>query len=268
MSSQPQCRKQIVSLGAGSDTRYFRLKRKRPDVDVLYHELDFAANARTKIARLRSPALVSVAKTLCHIDLLSSDFEVSDRDTRLISPSYQIHPQDLRELAVTRSALSNLDTTLPTLLISECCLVYLTPDHSDAVLQYFTNIFSQSTSLAIVIYEPIRPNDPFGRTMVSNLTARRIQLQTLEKYADLREQKGRLEQFGFKAGSGNGAGAVAVDIDWIWKSWVEEQEKERIDRLEWMDEVEEFVLLAQHYCISYGWRGFEEGRGWRALASP
>ena len=184
LSSKPHRRKQIVSLGAGSDTRYFRLKQKQPDLDVVYHELDFEANSRTKIARIQSSAFVSTAKTLCRVDLQSPDFELSE-GSRLSSPSYHIHPQDLRDLSKGIPALAGIDPTLPTLLISECCLIYLMPEHADSVLQYFTNLFVQSTPLAIVIYEPIRPRDPFGRTMVSNLIARGIQLQTLEKYADL-----------------------------------------------------------------------------------
>ncbi|RMD40394.1 hypothetical protein DV735_g4712, partial [Chaetothyriales sp. CBS 134920] len=129
LSSAPsQQRKQIISLGAGSDTRYFRLVAQHPDID--------------------------------------------------------------RHL---------------------CCLIYLSPDEADAVLEYFCNgggLFHNNNSnaepapLAIVIYEPILPHDAFGRTMVSNLTARGIHLQTLHRYADLRQQKTRLERNGFKKSGG------------------------------------------------------------------
>ena len=80
------------------------------------------------------------------------------------------------------------------------------------------------------------------------------------------QQKERLKERGFMFDQGSGA--EAVDIDWIWKSWIEKQEKERVEGVEWMDEVEEFVLLAQHYCIAYGWRGFDDDEGWRGLAVP
>lgn len=176
-------------MGADSDTRFFKLRRKQSDLDLPYHELDFDANIRSKIARLRSPQFTSTAKFLRQTDLPPSEFEVSDEDSRLTSYAYHIHPQDLRQLAKGKSALTGIDTALPTFFVWECCLIYLTPDHADAVLQYFTSLFSQSTPLAIVVYEPIRPNDSFGRTMASNVTARSIQLQILEKYADLREQR-------------------------------------------------------------------------------
>ncbi|RMZ89546.1 hypothetical protein DV736_g3228, partial [Chaetothyriales sp. CBS 134916] len=251
LASAPPGRKQIISLGAGSDTRYFRLKHKQPNVDLLYHELDFAANTRTKILGLRSAPFAAAVKSLCHIDIRSPVFEITDDGSRLKSPAYNIHPQDLRLLAPGKPALPDIDATLPTLLISECCLIYLNPDHADAVLQYFCNngLFSPSSvPLAIVIYEPIRPNDPFGRTMIRNLTARGIQLQTLHN------------------------GAAAVDIDWVWKTWIGDAEKERVDALEWMDEVEEFVLLARHYCLAFGWRSFVDNNdgahGWKSLPVP
>lgn len=53
LSSKHSRRKQIISLGAGSDTRYFRLKQNQPDLDLAYHEIDFAANTSRKIAQLR-----------------------------------------------------------------------------------------------------------------------------------------------------------------------------------------------------------------------
>lgn len=259
-------RAQIVSLGAGSDTRFFRLRRQRSDLDLIYHELDFPANTRAKIGRLRKPDFVKAAKQLCQVDLDASDVEVTEGGSRLGSPTYCIHPTDLRTLSPGRSPLSDINTTLPTLLISECCLIYLSPDHADAVLESFTTLFPPATPLAIVVYEPIRPFDSFGRTMVRNLTARGIHLQTLEKYADLKEQRQRLEQARFAA---EGGGAEAADVDFIWRQWIDEKEKGRVEGLEWMDEVEEFVLLGKHYCIAWGWRGFDDNdAAWKSLRSP
>jgi O-methyltransferase involved in polyketide biosynthesis len=260
VSAQPFNCVQVISLGAGSDTRFFRLQQQRPDLDLRYHELDFATNTKAKIARLQDPTFNETTKQLS-CDL--TDVEVSADGTQLRSASYYVHAVDLRTLVSKTTPLRDLDTRRPTLLISECCLIYLSPDHADAVLQYFTRQLTRA--LAIVIYEPIRPFDSFGRTMVSNLTARGIQLQTLEKYADLREQRERLEQAGFAA---DGGGAQAADVDFIWREWVNEKEKERIDGLEWMDEVEEFVLLGKHYCVAWGWRGFPDGDVWKALPAP
>lgn len=265
MRSDGQQRKQVISLGAGSDTRYFRLRQGKPTANLSYHEIDFPANTRNKITRLRTPLVAQTLERQIHIDITSADFEVLEDGTRLRSKDYCIHPQDLRQLVPGGTTLPDVDTSLSTLIISECCLIYLPPNEADSAFQYFNNLFDPSVPLAIVLYEPIRPNDSFGRTMVSNLIARGIHLQTLEKYADLKQQRERLLRHGF---GGENGGAGAADIDFIWKHWVGEAEKERVEGLEWMDEVEEFVLLARHYCVAWGWRGFEDVSAWRSLSAP
>jgi [phosphatase 2A protein]-leucine-carboxy methyltransferase len=236
---------------------------------VVYHEIDFESNTRKKIARLRSSPFSHAAKTLASVDTQAPDVVVSEDGTTLTCPDYSIHPRDLRLLPHGKQTLESIDHNLPTLIISECCLIYLPPDDADAVLRYFSNLFPATTPLAIVIYEPIRPHDSFGKTMVSNLLSRGIQLQTLEKYAGLEEQRKRLEMHGFTSSSdGTTGGSEAADIDFIWREWTSQEEKERVDSLEWMDEVEEFVLFAQHYCICWGWRGYHDGDLWERLPRP
>ena len=213
------------------------------------------------------------------------DLVISAEGDALHSPFYHIHPVDLRTLSTLGASpppdqfkaptLSGVDPTLPTLLISECCLIYLSPIDAAGVVDYFTKIFFSPTTnnddiradladskgstptpvttpLGLIIYEPIRPDDPFGRTMVSNLAARGIQLQTLHKYASLDAQRQRFRDHGFIKGQG------AADVDFIWERWVSQSEKERVASIEMLDEIEEWRLLAQHYCIAWGWR---EGQG-------
>jgi [phosphatase 2A protein]-leucine-carboxy methyltransferase len=269
LSSAGDQRKQIISLGAGSDTRYFRLMQKRRKLDLVYHELDFDTNTRKKIRQMRSQQFSTMAKNLADVDLHAEDVAVLDGEASLTSPGYTVHAQDLRQLSHTDNPLAAVDPTLPTLIISECCLVYLAPEDADAVLQHFANRFPTATPLAIVIYEPIRPHDPFGRTMISNLASRGLQLQTLEKYHDLSQQRERLRRYDFGADNLEPCrGAAAADIDFIWSRWISAEEKERVESLEWMDEVEEFVLLAKHYCISLGWRGFPADSTWTEIPWP
>ena len=128
--------------------------------------------------------------------------------------------------------------------------------------------------------------------MVANLAGRGISLPTLERYGELEAQRERLARFGFGdgteeggeeggGGEGKGAGARAVDLEYVWRAWVAAEEKERVEALEWMDEVEEFVLLGRHYAVAFGWRAYAndgehgkaegEGEGdaaWRNLPVP
>lgn len=274
----PTHKKQIISLGAGSDTRIFRFFSKRQPSDIIYHELDFAVNTTTKIRAIRStPSLQQALGLDPSVDRVT----VSESGDELHSPSYHIHPVDLRSLSADSSlseTLPGVDTKLPTLLISECCLIYLSPTEAAQVVSFFTeHLFgplnkpagagedapqSSQTPLGLILYEPIRPDDAFGRTMVSNLATRGIQLQTLHRYASLEAQRARLREHGLTSGQ-----AVA-DIDFIWERWVSEEEKERVASLEMLDEMEEWRLLARHYCIAWGWRNGHDAEafgGWTAI---
>ncbi|RAK73655.1 protein C-terminal leucine carboxyl O-methyltransferase ppm1 [Aspergillus fijiensis CBS 313.89] len=303
--------KQIISLGAGSDTRIFRLlaqtqtqtqTQPHPEQTIIYHELDFPSNTASKIRAIRAAP---------HLQRALGDPQtvtISPAADALHTPHYHLHPIDLRQLAALASSppsrkgdlgnegadlrpdtlLPGLDPTLPTVLISECCLIYLEPEEARRVVEFFVGVFDASVGegkaeagagagsgagadgppptppLGIILYEPIRPDDAFGRTMVANLATRGIQLQTLHRYASLAAQRARLRAHGFVDGQ------AAADVDFLWERWVAEGEKERVAGLEMLDEMEEWRLLARHYCVAWGWReggGRQQHvfEGWRGL---
>jgi [phosphatase 2A protein]-leucine-carboxy methyltransferase len=246
LESEPKRKKQIISLGAGSDTRFFRFQKNGAfrGIDVEYHELDFEANVNNKRQVIRNSTR------------LSDEIRYGEMDDAF----YRLHAIDLRDLT-TKSppAIPDLDSELPTLILSECCLCYLPPETTNSVIQYFT--MNIKAPMGLVIYEPIRPFDAFGKTMVSNLASRGIQLQTLKRFASLEAQRQRLRIDGFDSGQG------ARDIYELWQSdvWVGGDERQMIESLEWLDEIEEWQLLASHYCLAWGWRGEEFGQAWADL---
>jgi hypothetical protein len=58
---------------------------------------------------------------------------------------------------------------LPTLFVSECCLVYLEPPDARALLAWAAAASAPAPASAVAVYEMVRPDDAFGRTMVANL---------------------------------------------------------------------------------------------------
>jgi [phosphatase 2A protein]-leucine-carboxy methyltransferase len=237
---------QIISLGAGSDTRFFRLSPSHRQ-SLLYHELDFVDNVQAKLSAIEStPHLQQNIHQSMHI---------SPDKTSLLSPTYNLHAIDLRRFAEANPpVIPNLRSDLPTLLLSECCLCYVPPTTATDILSYFTNALS-TASLAIILYEPIRPYDSFGKTMITNLASRGIELQTVKRYYSLAAQRDRLKKAGFTTGQG------ARDVEQIYyaEEWVSRAERDRVESLEWLDEVEEWKLLASHYCVAWAWRD-EQGR--------
>jgi [phosphatase 2A protein]-leucine-carboxy methyltransferase len=190
--------------------------------------------------------------------------QISADGSSLTSDGYNIHAVDLRNFAKDGDlpTLPNLSSTTPTLIISECCLIYLAPETSTAILHNFSQkLIPAPTPLSLIVYEPINPHDAFGRTMVANLSQRGIHLQSLHTYATLSLQKQRLIDAGFTDGQ------QAADVDFLFESdWVGDAERERVARCEMMDEVEEWRLLARHYAVVWGWRGSVFGEAWKELA--
>lgn len=243
LENTPKC--QIISLGAGSDTRPFSLLAKyntEPTLDgtankLIYHELDFAVTTTKKALTIHgTPQLANVIYR-----------EASQVDTppgaEIHTSDYHLHAVDLRTLNAETSLLPGMDPTLPTLIISECCLCYLQPDESDHVFSFFTNHFSEA-GLGMILYEPIGGNDAFGEVMIENLASRGISLPTLKKFPTLQTEVQRLADRGLDM-------PRAADMMYIYEHWIPPKELQRISKLEFLDELEELRLLLSHYCVAW-----------------
>ncbi|KAK4204883.1 putative leucine carboxyl methyltransferase 1 [Triangularia verruculosa] len=249
-SGQPR---QIVSLGAGTDTRCFRLfTSSQRHQNIRYHEIDFPVIITKKATLIGTvPALKSIltAPTTLPSEATNTPSYHSTHTTPNTENSLTLHPLDLRLLPSSPTALPRLSPEYPTLLISECCLCYLPPSNVSDIISAFT---THLPSLGLVIYEPILPGDAFGRMMISNLSARGVAMPTLSVYQTQQDQENRLRGAGFVEGE-----VRSKTIDQIWDGWVSAREKERVDGLERLDEVEEWKLLAGHYIVVWGWKGTE-----------
>ncbi|KAK0715024.1 S-adenosyl-L-methionine-dependent methyltransferase [Lasiosphaeris hirsuta] len=244
LASTPNQRRQIVSLGAGTDTRALRLFSSNTYTNIAYHEIDFPAITQRKLHSVRASQHLRTVLTVTTPPLTPPPSSWTAASATSATNTLHCHGIDLRLLPAA-GILPSLDPSLPTLLISECCLCYLAPAAASAVVAYFT---SRLPRLGLVLYEPVKPNDPFGRMMVSNLAARRIEMPTLDVFLLPADQERRLQQAGFDI-------VRHMTIDKVWEKWVATEEKERVDGLEGLDEVEEWLLLAGHYIVAWGWRG-------------
>ncbi|KAK4176919.1 putative leucine carboxyl methyltransferase 1 [Triangularia setosa] len=242
--------RQIVSLGAGTDTRLFRLLTSpQKHQNIHYHEIDFPVIISKKTTLIRTiPALNSILSLPTPVpNPITTQSFVSQHTNPETNNSLTLHPLDLRFFPSSPSSLAGLLPEYPTLLLSECCLCYLPPSTASDIITSFT---SHLPSLGLVIYEPILPGDAFGRMMVSNLSARGVTMPTLSVYETQEDQERRLKEAGFADRE-----VRSRTIDQIWNDWVAQREKERVDGLERLDEVEEWKLLAGHYVIVWGWKG-------------
>lgn len=326
---------QIISLGAGTDTRFFRLMEARPMLKhrLIYHETDFPASTNKKINVIQNRAsLANLIGTNLHEDIEDdkgsdktitsnsdtdqggTEFIQSQEDlsntqpqfiilndaTALHSSNYHIHPLDLRDISASTSDESSISATslfnhidcqAPTLILSEMCLTYLPEEQSTGVIRQLVHTLqsghvpsssldantnrpsTNSIPIEIVLYEPLHPDDAFGRTMLENLAARNISLPGLTALPTLGSHGRRLVgQHGGTSErielpeSTNGNSGREQDgcgfsswqgwsvLDW-WRNCISKNEKERLRTLEFVDEEEEWELLAQHYGIIRAWCG-------------
>lgn len=230
---------QIISLGAGSDTRPFKMLEKYSTKNLIYHELDFSASTQRKRKTI-------VTNNLFRAIIGPITEKTRNESTELHTNTYHLHATDLRLLAGSdQSLLQDIREDIPTLVVSECCLCYMEPDAATNLLAWLAASFK--SQLAFVIYEPMSLNDSFGRVMTQNLAVRGISLPTMSKYPTLESQIDRLCQMGLSQ-------VHAEHMQTILTHWLVPQETERIRQLEFLDEWEELDLLLQHYCLVWGSR--------------
>jgi O-methyltransferase involved in polyketide biosynthesis len=160
----------VLSLGAGYDSTFFWLRQtlgiEKTTADRLHWiEVDFADVVKKK------------EEVILARDKLADMIGVFDFSTgNIIAPGYKLFASDVRdgEILKARFIENGVDRSLPTLLITECLMIYMTGKDSTGVYSWIRDFFTGD--LASVNYEMINPDDPFGRMMVQNLEERGCQL--------------------------------------------------------------------------------------------
>lgn len=77
---------------------------------------------------------------------------------------------------------------VPTLVLTECLLIYLTPEDSRSILSLTNQYFHDSPFLGVLNYEMIGPDDNFGKKMLENLKERGCELKGIEGCPDVPSQ--------------------------------------------------------------------------------
>ncbi|GCC20144.1 hypothetical protein chiPu_0021283 [Chiloscyllium punctatum] len=178
------CNCQIINLGAGLDTTFWRLQ----DQNLLpkkYFEVDFPMIVMRKIHLIKTkpPLSKPIIETNSNSSLL---IDGSNMD----SDRYAIIGQDLRDLPALMERLKKfgLDTNLPTLLLAECVLVYITPEKSTELIKWASTTFHTTM---FINYEQVNMTDRFGQVMIENLQRRQCHLAGVDICQTLDTQKNR-----------------------------------------------------------------------------
>lgn len=232
-------RRQIVSLGAGFDSLYFRLHADGVLDGVVVFEVDFPDVTKRKAALIKGsptltevfgPRLPSVTELVC-----------------VSAGQYQLLGVDLRQKSQVEKVLcaAGIDWSAPTLILSEVVLTYMENHWSDDIISWTAKLFPQSL---FVLYEQICPNDPFGWIMQNHFLKINSRLHAIKKYPDCAAQKRRFLDQGWEE-------CVCLDMNQFYLGLVSEEERCRVESLEPFDEHEEWHLKCSHYFILTASRG-------------
>jgi O-methyltransferase involved in polyketide biosynthesis len=247
---------QIVVLGAGKDTSYFRFCSGSimglEDTDFAtrrnfqWYEVDHTSVIQEKAALIRQSKLLS---TFCP-DLKETTYGYQAKTESGSTHSYSLHlvGHDLRESPTQLLKKLSLLPALPTLFLMECVSMYVPVTASQLLLQELSQCAGQ---VFIACYEPIlgkgtRP-DPFGRMMERNLINAGVASpeSCLLQTRTLPDQLQKLVDCGFVE-------AVGCDMWSAYETVVTEAQRKRANQSEFLDEYEEWILIMQHYCFMVG----------------
>jgi tRNA wybutosine-synthesizing protein 4 len=220
---------QVLSLGAGFDTSFFVLAAEGVTCHH-YYEMDFPTVVQNKCTIIQhTPELQSLLGVDCKIT-----------DTGVSSNGYTLVAGDLTHVGALGITLQNakLNPALPTLVLTECVLTYMSPQDSSKVIYWARTHLPLST---IVCYEQIRPLDAFGRVMCANLESRGSPLLGVYAHQTVESQEKRFRDIGYPN----------VRVETMWGIWqrLSVQERARIEEIEEFDEHEEWVEKCSHYVV-------------------
>ncbi|PAV70301.1 hypothetical protein WR25_11304 [Diploscapter pachys] len=223
---------QIISLGCGFDTLYWRQKAAGKHVQK-FVEVDFSSVTARKIKHIMKPGQPNLVeyftekpKDRQHADLHAGDYHLVGADIR-----------QWNELE-TKLEACGIDANLPTLFLAECVFPYISVDATDKLLKELAEMFQCAVFLN---YEQINVTDRFGKIMEENLEHRNVQLPG---FAACVNEDTHIERF-----VRNGWKEVKVfDMNEVYNS-VLNGETTRIEKIEKLDEMLLVRQLLLHYAL-------------------
>lgn len=228
---------QVISLGAGYDTLYWRLKSNQLLTNRnKYIEIDMAPVALHKIMAIKR-----------HKELSSPITNIKLKGEGLHSDDYHFITFDLRQVDKTplhRVLIDEcqLDPAKPTICLAECVLVYMPIQDSYSLIKWLSESFK---NLSVINYEQCNMADKFGEIMLANMTARNCDLMGVEACKSLDHEMDRFKTSG-----------LIHTMGWTMAEILHErlycEIVEKATKIEFLDENELLDQLLQHYCIVVG----------------
>ncbi|XP_072030501.1 tRNA wybutosine-synthesizing protein 4-like [Amphiura filiformis] len=237
--------KQVISLGAGFDSAFFRLQASGHLDRTKFIEVDFPQVAERKRALIQANR--ELLKCLDDNRDEWSAAEEPSADVWLKSERYYLLGTDLCDLNRLQKSLKQcqVDTSIPTLLLSECVITYMKVKSSNSLIEWCLKTFPNSIFAS---YEQIQPDDAFGVVMQNHFKKLNSTIKAIQTYPSLEAQCQRYTSMGWPH-------CQAVNMNQYYLNALSPEERARIESLELFDEYEEWHLKCAHYIVAYASAG-------------
>lgn len=244
--------RQILVVGGGYDTTCLKLVDDAiPDLSC--YEVDFPALIDRKAFLFMSQK--RILETLFGEEGVPSMGTTTAQAAMSLKTDYgynmgaklKLLSADLKDTDTLLKAMdsSDFDFSKPTLLISECVIVYMDQSSVESLCSALAERFKKEADpkAVWVSYDMFNPNDNFGKVMRRNLRDGGITVPGFTDYPTLESQGERFTGQGWQA-------SHSVTMAAAFRDMISAKERQRIGRLEIFDELEEWDMIMSHYCLT------------------
>jgi len=107
-------------------------------------------------------------------------------------------------------------------------------------MKYFADCYQ---NIHLLNWEMMKLNDKFGQVMIRNFEQRGCDLLGIQEYPDVPALIKRFEALGYQNNE-------VYDMLTVYDKYINKDEKTRIEKIEWLDELEEWNLIQRHYYLA------------------
>uniref|UniRef100_T1JAC5 tRNA wybutosine-synthesizing protein 4 n=1 Tax=Strigamia maritima TaxID=126957 RepID=T1JAC5_STRMM len=235
---------QILSLGAGFDSLFFRLARtnKWPH-NSIYCEVDFPDLVKRKRCLIvNSCDLMSLLRL--------KNVKIKNENVVLNSENYKLVGVDLRDTKKLKSVLeiSGISMSKPTLVLLECVRTYLDVKSSLKLINWVREEFN---TVVLASYEQMYCSDGFGIIMLNHFSSLGSPLLSIHPTSDLDSLKSFYLNLGWE-------NVDITNMSSFYDSLIRDDEKRRVESIEPFDEYEEWHLKCNHYILVCAMKGLSD----------
>jgi [phosphatase 2A protein]-leucine-carboxy methyltransferase len=146
-----------------------------------------------------------------------------------------------RKLTQLLTEECEVSSSEPVLFVFECVLLYWSKDTTEALVATLSRAF---TSAAFLVFDVFNTDDRFGHVMQESLSQRDTPLLGVASSQSLDDWRQKFVQ--------NGAKNVTVwDMKTVYEQLLPREDRQRAERLEFLDETELLTQLLSHYCLLF-----------------